>query len=304
MRNTETDRRRKFLHERRTDILWISVGTLFMAAATNLFFTPENLVPGGFTGLAIMIRYLTGKLAPDIFGKGLPTWVGNVILNVPLILMTIKTRGFRFIRRTLAASLLFSFWLAVIPEFNLAEGDLFLAAGVGGAIMGVGLGWVLLGKATTGGTDTLAALIQTAAPHLSVAKILPVLDGAVIVFAMWIFGVKVSLYALVSVFISGLISNNVVNGAKNSAVAYIVSDAYKEIGDEIMGEMDRGATLLQGTGMYSSEEKPVIFVAVSNKEVVVLKEIVHEIDPHAFMIINDASEIRGEGFLKFSKEEL
>ncbi|MEE3420742.1 MAG: YitT family protein [Lachnospiraceae bacterium] len=296
--------KKRFNHERRIDLLWICLGTFFMAAATNLFFTPMNLVPGGFTGLAIMIKYVTGRYWPQIFGSGLPTWVSNVILNVPLILLTIKSRGFRFIRRTLGTSLLFSLWLALIPEYGITEGDLFLAASVGGAIMGAGLGWVLLGKTTTGGTDTLAALIQKAMPHLSVAKILPILDGAIILLAVWIFGVKVSLYALVSVFISGLISNNVVTGAKTSSVAYIVSDDYEEIGRQIMEEIDRGATLLAGKGMYSDTNKPVIFVAVSNKEQVILKEVVHDIDPSAFMIITDAREIRGEGFLKFSKDEL
>ena len=290
----------KIIHERKTDFLWITLGTFLMALSTNLFFSPANLVPGGFTGLAIIIRFAVNYW----FGFDLPIWILNIVLNVPLILFSIKIRGWSFIRRTLVATGMFSLWLYFIPEFLVIEEDIFLVSVVGGALMGIGLGVVFLGKATTGGTDTLAALIQRALPHVSVAKILPFVDGAIILLSVWVFGLNISLYAVVSVVVTDIIADHVTIGARNSSVAYIISDAYEEIAAEVMREMDRGTTLLEGTGMYTSTDKPVLFVAVSPKQQVILKEIVYDLDPKAFMIIMEASEVRGEGFLKFTREEL
>lgn len=287
-------------HEKKQDFFWIVTGTALAAFATNLFFTPANLVPGGFTGLAIIIKDLTRGLLTG----GVPTWFTNLALNVPLILLSVRQRGFSFLKRTLAASLLFSFWLYVFPELPLAGDDLFLSSVVGGALMGLGLGFVFLGKATTGGTDTVAALIQPLIPHKSTAFVMQALDAAVILLSVWIFGMRVSLYAVVSVVIMSALADYVVIGSRNANVAYIISEKYQEIADEIFAELDRGVTLLQATGMYTGESRPVLYCAVSKKQSVLLREIVQSIDPSAFMILTDAREIRGEGFLRYTKDEL
>ena len=291
---------RYLTYEKRKDYLWILVGTAVMALSTNLFFVPENLVCGGFTGISIIIKYLTAHLMPG----GFPLWATNIILNVPLLLFSIRLRGWSFVRKTLGATLLFSAWLYIIPVCPVITGDLILTAVFGGATMGAGLGLVFLGKSTTGGTDTVAAIIQHFIPHRSVAMILPFCDGAVILLAAWIFGIRLTLYAVISVFVCGIISENVVSGFRNAYLAYIISDRHNEIASEIMRVLDRGATMLPGTGMYTKNDKPVLFCAVSKKQAVLLKDIVSEIDPSAFMIVTAAKEIRGEGFLDYSKEEL
>ena len=168
-------------YERRRDYFWVLTGTLLMALSANLCFTPAKMVPGGFTGLAIIIKYATAPIMPAWmpaeFSDGLPTWLSNAMLNVPLILAAIYVRGWKFMRRTFAASIIFSLWLLVVPEYALMGDDLFLTTIVGGALMGAGLGFVFLGKATTGGTDTLGALIQRAFPHMSTAKLMQLLDA-------------------------------------------------------------------------------------------------------------------------------
>ena len=186
-------------YERRRDYFWVLTGTLLMALSANLCFTPAKMVPGGFTGLAIIIKYATAPIMPAWmpaeFSDGLPTWLSNAMLNVPLILAAIYVRGWKkFMRRTFAASIIFSLWLLVVPEYALMGDDLFLTTIVGGALMGAGLGFVFLGKATTGGTDTLGALIQRAFPHMSTAKLMQLLDAAVILLSVWIFGVQISMY--------------------------------------------------------------------------------------------------------------
>ena len=284
---------------RKTGLLWIFSGTALMALSTNLFFSPAGMVPGGFTGLAMLIQHVTARLFPG----GIPLWMGNIILNVPLILCSVKIRGWHFMKRTFLAALLFSGWLYIIPEYGFAETDPFLTAVLGGSLLGVGLGRVFFGKATTGGTDTLAALIQHALPHLSAAKILPVLDGLIILLSVWIFGFHISMYAVISVILTGRIADGLIGSFRNAYLAYIISGQYKEIGERILRDMDRGTTLLPGTGMYTGSDRPVLFCAVTRKQAVTLKELVYETDPQAFVILTDASEIRGEGFLRYSREE-
>ncbi len=290
----------QYFRERKRDYLWILIGTMLMAASANLFYNPANMVPGGFTGVAIIIQHLT---QPVIEG-GLPLWLGNLILNVPLVIVALIVRGWRFVRRTILATGLFSVWLYIIPECALAADDLFLTAAIGGLLMGVGLGCVFFGKATTGGTDTIAAIIQRFLPHLNTAKIMPVLDAVVVLLSVWIFGIRVSLYAVITVILNGAVADGVVTGFRNASLAYIISDKHEEIAALIMKEMSRGVTRMTAKGGYTGSDKPVLFVAVSKREAPVLQDLVSSIDSRAFMIVTDAREIRGEGFLQFTKEEV
>ncbi|MGI6117534.1 MAG: YitT family protein [Bilifractor sp.] len=285
--------------DQKKNMIRVLAGTVLMAVSTNLFFAPADLVPGGFTGLAILIRRWTEQLP---FG-GIPVWLGNAILNVPLLLFSVRIRGWKFIRRTLIASVLFSLWLFLIPEHTLVD-NLYLNSVIGGGIMGIGIGSVFLGKATTGGTDTLAALLQHYYPHIPTAKILPVMDMVIIVLSVWVFGMERSMFAVVSVIISGIVSNRVISGARNAYLAYVISDKSSEIAPVMMKELDRGVTQIRGTGLYTNTEKPVLFCAISDRQVPLLKEIVEEYDRNAFLIITEATEIRGEGFLHYSHEEL
>ena len=284
---------------RRSDGLWIVFGTALMALSMNLFFSPAGMVPGGFSGLTMLIQRVTAGLFPG----GIPLWLGNILLNIPLILFSVRIRGWRFIRRTLLAALLFSVWLFVLPEHAVTGTDPFLTAVVGGSLLGAGTGMVFFGKATTGGTDTLAALIQHALPHLSAAKILPVLDGLIILLSIWVFGFRISMYAVISVVLAGRIADGLIGSFRNAYLAYVISERFETISRTIMEELGRGATLLSGTGMYTRSDRPVLLCAVSRKQAVLLKEIVYTHDPAAFVILMDAGEIRGEGFLRYSREE-
>ena len=288
--------------ERLQDYLSILLGTLLMALSANLAFTPAKMVPGGFTGLAIIIRYVSAGL--PWFPGGIPTWLSNAALNIPLILAAIRVRGWLFMRRTFAASVIFSLWLLVVPEYPLMGDDLFLTTIAGGAVMGAGLGFVFLGKATTGGTDTLGALLQRAFPYMSTATLMKLLDGAVILLSVWIFGVKISMYAIISVVLTSRVADSITIGFRNAYSALIISERHEELAGRIMRELARGVTRLEGTGMYTGENRPVLLVAISKKEAVLLRDLVAETDPGAFMILTDAHEVRGEGFLNYSHEEL
>ncbi len=286
--------------EKRRDYLWIAAGTFLAALSANLCFTPAKMVPGGFTGLAIIIKYITAPLIPG----GLPTWASNTLLNIPLILAAIRIRGWKFMRRTFITSVVFSLWLLILPEYPVLGDDLFLVTVIGGASMGAGLGMVFLGKATTGGTDTLGALLTRAFPHISTARLMQFMDVLVIALSVWIFGISISTYAAISVVLTSRVADRITYGSRNAYSAHIISDRYREISDAVLEELNRGVTVLQGQGMYTGEERRVLLCAVSRKQAVLLREIVAETDPKAFMILTDAREIRGEGFLTYNREEI
>lgn len=273
------------------DAILMVVGTGLMALAIQCIYDPVGLVTGGFTGVAIIAKYVT---------KGaVPLWLTNLVLNVPLFLLAALIKGKKFVARTAVATVLLSAWLYVIPLWNLAEGDYVLSAIFGGVICGVGMGMVLLARATTGGTDMLAALIQHKLRHYTIMQIICVIDGVIVAVGIYSFGVKAALYAIVAIYVTSKVSDTLMEGMKYSKAVFIVSDRYKEISDAIMTQMDRGVTGLDAVGMYSGDEKCMLYCVVSKKEIVVLKEIILKIDNNAFVIVTDAREVVGEGFLEY-----
>ena len=179
------------------------------------------------------------------------------------------------------------------------QDDIFLSALFGGIISGVGTGMVFLVSATTGGTDMLAALIQKRLKHYTIAQIMQVLDGLIVLAGATVFGLHAALYALIAIFCVAKISDGLIEGLKFSKQAYIISDHFREIADAILNEMSRGVTGLPARGMYSNSEKNMLFCVVSKKEIVQLREIVSRFDPRAFVIVSDVREVFGEGFIEY-----
>lgn len=276
------------------DYLFIFMGTGIMALAIQCIFEPIGLVTGGFSGIAIIMR----KMTAGIVEGGVPLWLTNLALNVPVFIAALIIKGRKFLGRTVIGTVLLSFWLYVIPQVDLTQGDYMLSAVFGGVITGIGIGFVLLAKATTGGTDMVSALIQKYVRHYSVVQILQVIDGMVVLAGLYVFGLKPALYAIVAIFITSKVSDALMEGMKYSKAAFIITDYYKEIADAIMTQLDRGLTGLDATGMYSGDKKTVLYCVVSKKEIVELKDIVAKIDPKAFVIVTDAREVFGEGFLE------
>lgn len=276
------------------DYLFIFMGTGIMALAIQCIFEPIGLVTGGFSGIAIIIR----KMTAGIVEGGVPLWLTNLALNVPVFIAALIIKGRKFLGRTVIGTVLLSFWLYVIPQVDLTQGDYMLSSVFGGVITGIGIGFVLLAKATTGGTDMVSALIQKYVRHYSVVQILQVIDGMVVLAGLYVFGLKPALYAIVAIFITSKVSDALMEGMKYSKAAFIITDCYKEIADAIMTQLDRGLTGLDATGMYSGDKKTVLYCVVAKKEIVELKDIVAKIDPKAFVIVTDAREVFGEGFLE------
>ena len=273
----------------------ILVGTGLMALGIKSIYDPIGLVTGGFTGIAIIVKELSGAIVEG----GIPLWLTNLVLNVPVFLVALQRKGKQFIGRTAAGTCLLSVWLYVLPEVDLVAGDYTLAAIFGGVITGVGMGMILLARGTTGGTDMVAALIQQKLRHYSIAQIMQVLDGAIVLLGLYLFGVQPALYAIVSIFIVSKLSDALMEGFKFSKAAFIITDKYQQVAEQIMEDLNRGVTGLDARGMYSGEGKCMLYCVVSKKEIVELKELVLHIDQDAFVIVTDAREVLGEGFQEY-----
>ena len=276
------------------DDLLIIIGTGLMALAINSCFDQAGLVTGGFSGFAIIIKEWTRGIVKD----GIHLLVTNIVLNIPLFLVGIRLKGFGFVKKALLGNIALTLWLAVLPAWNLSGEDLLLAAVYGGVIQGVGIGLVFLGQGTTGGTDMMAAIIQQSMKQYSIAQIMQIIDGLIVLVGMYVFGMQRALYAIIAVFLVTKVSDGMIEGLKFSKAAFIITSRPEEISEMVIKDMDRGITGIQAKGMYTGEGKLMLFCVVSKKEIVLLKEKVDEIDPDAFVIVADAREVHGEGFIE------
>ena len=276
------------------DYLMIIVGTALMATAINSVFDMSGMVTGGFSGIAILVKEWTEGVVPG----GIPLWITNLSLNIPLFLIGMKLSGFQFVKRALVGEICLSFWLAVLPAFDIAGNDLLLAAVYGGVIQGIGIGLVFLGRGTTGGTDMMAALLQRKLRHYSIAQIMQFIDGAIVLVGMYVFGIRKGLYAIIAVYLVTKVSDGLIEGLKFSKAVHIITDKPEEVARMIIHDMDRGVTGINAQGMYSGQEKLMLYCVVGKKELVQLKENIDEIDPKAFVIVGDAREVHGEGFIE------
>ncbi len=271
------------------DYVLLAAGAFLIAVSIKNIFDPANMVIGGASGIAIIAK---AKL-------GIPLWLTNTAFNIPLFLGAWKIRGWRFIKRTVFATVALSFWLAIIPEIPFVADDLLLVALYGGVVCGIGTGLVLFAMATTGGTDTLAALIQPLLPHYSIAQIMLVLDSLIVLAGVSTFGIYIALYAIIAIYVLTKISDGIVEGVKFAKIAYIISDHTDEIAGAIMEDLSRGVTGMDVTGMYSGERRKMLYCVVASKEIVQIKELVARIDKNAFLIVSDAREVLGEGFIEY-----
>lgn len=272
------------------DYLLLLLGTAMVALGIQWLYDPVGLVTGGFTGISIILKSLSG-------GR-IPLWFTNIVLNIPVFLIAYRVKGKRFIGRTLFGTLMLSAWLYIIPATDMAKGDYVLAAIFGGVISGTGMGLVLLAKATTGGTDMVAVLIQKRMRHYSVVQIMQVIDGLVVLAGLYVFGVQAGLYAIVAIFVTSKMSDALMEGMKYTKTAFIITARAEDVAKTIMERLDRGVTGLFAKGMYSGQEKCVLYCVVERKQIVELKDIVAEFDPDAFVIVSDAREVFGEGFIE------
>ncbi len=274
----------------------ILLGGILQAIGLRLFLVPAHLASGGVSGIAQLINFYTG------WPIGLMILIGNA----PLFALGWRfLGGRRFATRTALAVLIYSVTTDIIPRLHFlpANGitdDIFLNSLYGAVVSGVGYGLVYRARATSGGSDILARILNHYR-SIPMTQSYLLVDSAVVLAAGFVFSWKAALYAIITLYVSGLVSETVLEGTGSVRTALIVTGQARQIADRVVEEMERGVTILQGTGGYTGSERPVIYCVITRAEVSHLKTIVQEVDPQAFLVIGQAHEALGEGFKPFRK---
>jgi uncharacterized membrane-anchored protein YitT (DUF2179 family) len=283
----------------------IVVGSFILAAGFVFFISPYRIVPGGVYGIAIVVHYITKGMMAWAPG-GFPIGLMGLILNIPLTIIGIKILGPHFGVKTVVGFVLSSVFMDGITYFwgeqPLVAGDALLSSIFGGVLIGLGLGLIFKSKATSGGSDIIAMIIAKYT-RLPLGQLMIYVDSVIVliglvVFADW----KIPLYSWIVIFITGKVIDVVLQGISYDKTLFIISDKYEEIRDRIIVDLNRGGTYIPGKGMYNGAEKNIIFTVVNRREMAILEEFIHRIDPNAFVTVLEANEILGEGFKSLSEK--
>jgi len=281
------------------DFFLISISSLIQAFSLRIFFVPANLASGGVSGIAQLINHFTG------WPIGLMVFLGNI----PLFILGWRFLGGRhFALRTAFAIITYAVFTDLLLETPLfapngagtkliqdLQGDIFLNSLYGAVVSGIGYGLVYRARGTSGGSDILARILNNLR-GITLTQSYLIVDTAVILGAGFVFGWKEALYAMITLYVSGLVSETVLEGGGTVRTAMIVTKEAETISNRVLEELERGVTILEGAGAYTGEARPVLYCVITRAEVSTLKAIVHETDPQAFMVIGIAHEALGEGF--------
>lgn len=270
------------------DILIYTVGGFIYSSAVTLFITPNEISPGGITGVATALSSVLN----------VPSGILLFFLNLPILILGFVKFGGFFLIKTAIASVIVSVTLT-ITDFILPipKVDKILASIFGGIIMGVGISFIMLRGATTGGVDIIAKLINQKHKHLTVGRIILILDFAVITFATVVYkNIESALYSTVVIYATSFMLDLMLYGADKGKLIYIVTTKEKQICQKINNEMGRGVTLISAKGGYTGEDKTLLFCTLRRHEVSALYQIINEVDAAAFVIVAEVGEIMGEGF--------
>lgn len=274
----------------------VALGTAIFSLGFDLFLLPHELNAGGLSGLAQILVTLLG------FGS---VGIVTAVINLPLFVIGYKWIGKKFFWGSLFGMLMLSATLELFALLPTPEVDPLLSTLYGGSICGVGLGMVFVAGGSTGGSDIIVRLLKRKWQHVPIGTINILFDATVAVLTGVVFhDMSRTLYTGVTVFLSGKVIDMVVYSFDYSRVAIIISNEYEKIADVIFYKLERGVTYLEGEGAYSHQEKKVILTAVKKYQMAELKRLVSEIDPNAFVIVQEAHQVLGDGFSRYSKESL
>ena len=269
--------------------LELVVGTFLMAVSVVVFFEAMGIVVGGVTGIAIVLKHLFG----------IPIWMVSVLVNVPLFVISYKILEKDMFIRTLFATTCLTLFLGVIPKWNILTGDMLVDIIIASVLMGVGLGIIFGAHSSSGGTDLLATLINLKLRHLSIPKILAMIDAIIVILGASVFGVSRGIYSIIAIYTITKVSDAIIEGPNRAKLMYIITKRYEELADFIVNDINRGATYINITGAFTNNCQKLLMCVVSSKEIVKIKQKVYKIDERAICFIGDIREAFGEGFTRY-----
>ena len=276
------------------DAVFLFLGSLSYALAVDIFSSPNNIAPGGVTGIATMLNYLSQNWAFEI-----PIGAATLVMNVPLLIAAWVVIGKRLAIRTIIGLALSSTLIDLLePYLPPFSGENILTCIFGGVLLGLGVGLILSRGGTTGGSEVVARLLERKFPHIQVGKLILLVDGVVIATSALVYQQMESpLFAVVLVFISAQVTDWIIYGGRHGKMALILSKKQPEITTSIMERINRGVTLLKAEGAYSGADQKMILCAVRRDEVFRLRQLVFEIDANAFFMMLSTDEVRGYRWL-------
>ncbi len=278
--------KRKIILQFLIDFFCIAVGAVVLAAGMNMFMIPNMLAPGGISGLGVFFYYLFN----------IPVGLTIVVLNIPLFITGFIVLGPRIVVQSVIGTLLFSLAVEITAPFlPTATNDMLLASVYGGIVMGIGLGLVFRFRGSTGGTALLSLILSKKA-GISPGQALLWGDLVVLGLAIFVFSSEAAMYAALALFISSKVIDAILEGFGMAKSAMIITGNGITINEKLIHELGRGVTRIEGSGGYTGEGREVLLCVVTRPQIARLKEIIHETDPDAFVIIGNVTEVQGEGF--------
>lgn len=288
------------------DYTYIILGAFIMAVGYVFFITPHKIVPGGVYGIAIVIHYLSAGFF-SFWPEGIPIGLMGLVLNIPLTYAGIKILGPRFGIKTIVGFVITSVFMDFITYLR-TDGtlplvdDVLLSCIFGGVLIGVGLGLIFKSRATSGGSDIIAMILAKYS-NLQLGQLLIYVDSVIVLTGLLAFqDWKIPLYSWLVIYITGKAIDLTLEGGNYHKALFIISDEHEKIKEKILVDLDRGGTYLTGQGLYTNNEKRIIYTVVSRREIVILERYIHSIDPNAFITVMDTREILGEGFQSLNQK--
>jgi uncharacterized membrane-anchored protein YitT (DUF2179 family) len=268
------------------DLALIIGGCCCMALSVDIFLDPNNVVPGGFTALAMFANRLWNW----------PVGVTLLVLNVPFLLIGVRALGVQFGPKTLFAAALSSLLIDLLrPYLPIVQGEPLLYTAYGGLLYGLGMALVFRANATTGGTEIPAKLLEHFRGVRMSASLLA-MDVVVLLLAASFFGLAPALYALIAAWVMARVIDFVEAGFESGNTAFIITNCPQAVCAGIIGDLERGVTVLKAEGGFTGAERTLLFTAITRRQVPTLQELVRQVDPDAFVVISLGHEILGEGF--------
>lgn len=265
----------------------ITVGSIMFAVAISLFLDPNNLAPGGVTGIAIIVNHYVN----------LSTGTIALLINIPIMLAGVWKFGIKFFISTIIATCMGSLFIDLFAPIGALTDDRLLCAVIGGALIGISLGLIFKAGATTGGTDVIARLLKLKFPHVETGTLFIMVDSMIVAASAIAFrDLEIAMYAGICVFITGKVFDVVLYGAAGAKLIFVISDKEEEIAKRFMTDLDSGVTYVHGIGAYTDSKKRIIMCALKKQLLPKAEDIVKDIDLNAFIIITSANEIVGEGY--------
>ena len=272
----------------------LTVAAFLMSLGVVWIFNSEQIVPGGVTGIGIIIENLTKGMGNG--ETGIPVWLSNLVINIPLFICGYFLLEKKSMIRTAYTTAVSTVFMAAIPTFPLATQDKLLNMILGGVMFGCAYGLMFRQNASSGGVDLMALILN----HLRHDIGAPLFLLAIVVAGGLAFGFENMLYAVIAIAISTKLSDVIVQGLRHGKLVYIISSHCEEIKACIMNEIGRGVTVLNTRGGYTNEGRVMIISVLSSRQLVELKDKIRTIDENSFLIVGQVTEVFGEGFTKFS----